>query len=169
VYVINFVEFVFQKMIKSLILVVFVTINESLSLTVLGPPCSFQWKKNATTVAGQLGSITATPIYLNLPIGIFIDLSDTLYVTDSKNSRIQKFLSGNTTGSTVSGGISSGSSSLNYPSDVTIDSKGNLYVADSDNNRVVMWRVNSSSGVIVAGDGKWENHTAKEIKHLTFA
>ena len=142
-------------MIKSLILVVFIIINKCLSIIVLGPPCTFQWNKTATTVAGQLGSTAATPIYLSFPIGIFLDSSNTLYVADTKNSRIQQFLSGNTTGSTVGGGAISGSNSLSSPSDVATDSKGNVYIADSSHHRVLMWDVSASSVVTVAGTGKW--------------
>ena len=45
----------------------------------------------------------STPSYLNYPSGIFMDSSDTLYVADSSNNRVQHFLFGNTIGTTLAG------------------------------------------------------------------
>ncbi len=85
-----------------------------------------------------------------------------MYVADAKNNRIQRFLLGNTTGTTVAGqsnGIAgSNSSFLNYPNYVSVDSNGNIYIADSNNDRVQLWYVNSSSGIMIAGNGKYERN-----------
>jgi sugar lactone lactonase YvrE len=104
-----------------------------------------------------LSATNATPNYLNFPIGIFIDSSDTLYVSDAKNNRIQQFSLGNTTGKTVAGqsngAVGTSASFLNYSNDVSVDANGNVYVADSYNNRIQLWPVNATSGITIAGNG----------------
>jgi sugar lactone lactonase YvrE len=121
----------------------------------IGP---LRWNTTATTVAGQLTATSATPNYLNFPIGIFIDSSDTLYVSDADNNRIQQFSLGNTTGRTAAGqsngAVGTSATFLHLPSDVAADSSGNVYVADSYNNRIQLWPANATSGITVAGTGK---------------
>ena len=56
-----------------------------------------------TTVAGQVGSSSATANYLDLPIGIWIDSSNIMYVADASHHRVQRFILGNSTGTTVAG------------------------------------------------------------------
>ncbi len=120
----------------------------------IGP---LRWNTTATTVAGQLSTTSATPNYLNFPIGIFIDSSNTLYVSDAKNNRIQQFSLGNTTGRTVAGqsngAVGTSASFLNYSNDVSVDANGSVYVADSYNNRIQLWPVNATSGITIAGNG----------------
>ncbi len=83
-----------------------------------------------------------------------------MYVADAKNNRIQRFLLGNTTGTTVAGQsngvVGSSASSLNYSNDVVVDLNDNVYIADSYNNRAQLWYVNSSSGITIAGNGEYE-------------
>lgn len=116
-----------------------------------------QWNTTGVTVAGSLIANGATPMYLNFPISIVIDASDTLYVADAKNNRIQKFFYGNKTGTTVAGQsngtVGTSAKFLNYPSDMTVDSDGNVYALDSYNSRVQFWAVNSTSGITIAGNG----------------
>ena len=116
-----------------------------------------RWNTTGITVAGSLAANSATPIYLNFPISIVIDSSDTLYVADAKNNRIQKFFYGNKTGTTVAGQsngtVGTSASFLNYPNDMAVDSNGNVYALDSYNNRAQFWSVNSTSGITVVGNG----------------
>ncbi len=101
---------------------------------------------------------TATPTCLNLPIGIWLDSSDTIYVADASNARIQRFVSGNLTGTTIAGNhnglAGSNASLLNYSNDAILDSSGNIYVVDTYNNRVQLWSANATAGVTIAGTGK---------------
>lgn len=95
---------------------------------------------------------------LGLTIGLLFDSPNTLYVSDSSQNRIQKFLLTNPNGQTVAG-LSSGVASsvaggLRYASDIALDSQGNLYVADSQNNRIQVWRVNATTGQTIFGNGK---------------
>lgn len=118
---------------------------------------TLQWNTTGITVAGTIFVTTATPTTLYLPIGIWLDSSDTLFVADASNNRIQRFVIGNTTGTTVCGsrnGIAgSNSTLLTYPNDITIDASGNIFVVDTNNHRVQLWRVNATEAVTIAGTG----------------
>ena len=117
-----------------------------------------RWNTTGITVAGKLNSSNATSDYLNTPTGIALDSFDSLYVADNLNQRIQKFSSGNTTGTTVcgqpNGTVGSTPSRLNSPYDVAVDSNGDMYVVDTNNNRVQLWRANASAGITIANNGK---------------
>ena len=94
-----------------------------------------------------------------------MDSSDTLYVADSSNNRVQHFLFGNTIGTTLAGqanGVAGPTATrLSVPSDVAIDLNDNAYVTEVNNNRIQLWRVNATFGITVAGNGKIlsKNHT----------
>ena len=126
-----------------------------------------RWNATGKTVAGSLSSSSATPLYLDFSISVMIDSSDSLYVADANNHRIQKFLYGNNTGRTVAGQANgtggSSASYLNYPNDMTVDSYGNVYAVDSNNNRVQFWSVNSTSGITVAGNGRYKRATLQML------
>ena len=118
------------------------------------------------TVAGGNGyGLGATQ--LNEPYGVAVDSAGNVFVADTFNHRVQRFVSGceNTatvkcTGVTVAGGNGYGSAAnqLNTPFGVAFDANGNLYVADSYNNRVqkfasgcVNTNTSTCAGVTVAG------------------
>jgi DNA-binding beta-propeller fold protein YncE len=93
-------------------------------------------------------------VSLNLPLGITVnETTDSLYVTDSRNHRVQKFDFNSIEGITVAGGITYGQnlSQLYLPSGIAIDSASNVYVADSGNHRIVQWLVGAQQGRIIAG------------------
>jgi sugar lactone lactonase YvrE len=86
---------------------------------------------------------------------LYIDGNDNLYICDSGNNRIQKWLQGAANGTTVCGS-SSGSSGttstlLDNPMDLTFDNNGYMYVVDYGNNRVQRFAPNSTNGTTVAG------------------
>ncbi len=93
----------------------------------------------------------------NSPQGICFDVNNAsiLYVADSANNRIQRWIVGGTTGTTVAGGNSAGPAlnQLNSPRAVISDSNGNLYISDTNNHRIVMWSSGASVGTVVAGTG----------------
>jgi sugar lactone lactonase YvrE len=95
------------------------------------------------------------------PNGIFVDSSGNIFVTDTGNSRIQKFdSSGNFLMQIGQYGNADGT--FQAPRSVGVDSSGNIYVADSNNYRVQKF---DSSGNFVlkfgsygSGDGQFASH-----------
>ncbi|CAF3999919.1 unnamed protein product [Rotaria sordida] len=111
---------------------------------------------NTLQLAVGTGISGSNNVSLNLPLGITIDeTTGSLYVTDSRNHRVQKFNLNSIQGITVAGGTSHGQNlfHLNLPSSVAIDPHGNVYIADSGNHRIVQWLVNAHQGRIIAGTG----------------
>ncbi|CAF4102981.1 unnamed protein product, partial [Adineta steineri] len=81
---------------------------------------------------------------LSNPRGIFVDTNLNLYVADCGNDRVQLFLSGQVTATTVAGSTATGTISLDCPSDVALDFEdvaldggGYLFIVDSNNNRII--------------------------------
>ena len=63
------------------------------------------WRVNATTVTGSsIGLAGSTASLLYYPKDVFVDNRGAVYVSDSSNYRVQKWLPGATNGSTVAGG-----------------------------------------------------------------
>ena len=94
----------------------------------------------------------------NYPIGLELDSSGNLYVTDTGNHKIRIIYS-NGTVSTYAGTGARGSldgpalnATFNYPRGLELDSSGNLYVADASNNKI---RIIYSNGTVstFAGTG----------------
>lgn len=86
---------------------------------------------------------------LNQPRGIFVDIALNLYVADSGNNRIQKFASGQLTGTEVSLTGLTSPATLSQPSGVVLDGENYLFIVDSGNNRIV--RETSTGFVCAAG------------------
>lgn len=121
----------------------------------------------ASRVYGQGGSfITNTTgtsaTALNLPIGLALDSSGNLYVSDSGNNRVLYFPAGTTTATRVYGQGGSGTNftassatvsatGLSGPAGLALDSSGNLYVADYNNSRVLFFPSGSVTATRVYG------------------
>jgi uncharacterized protein (TIGR03437 family) len=104
---------------------------------------------------GQL----ATSATLNGPVGVQVDASGNLYISDQQNNVIRKVTNGVI--STFAGNGSFGfagdggkavDAEFAYPASIGLDAAGNLYIPDINNNRI---RVVFTDGLIetVAGDG----------------
>ena len=93
-----------------------------------------------------------------MPFGLAFDSSDSLYIVDISNNRVQKWLPGASNGTTVAGQESGAGGSnadfLNTPCGVVLDSSRNMYIADLSNARVQMWSNGATNGTTVAGTGK---------------
>lgn len=89
-----------------------------------------------------------------------------MYVCDTGNHRILKYVNGSTNGITIAGIDSSAGSALNQlnnPRSFAFDeNNGYMYIADCDNDRIMRYFMNSISGVngvIVAGGTKGNTNT----------
>ncbi|CAF3411413.1 unnamed protein product [Rotaria socialis] len=72
------------------------------------------------------------------PNGLFVDALGTLYVAESKNDRVMRWVQGAKQGTLIVGGNGrgAGANQLNSPLGLSFDRHGNLYVAEYGNNRV---------------------------------
>ncbi|CAF4076790.1 unnamed protein product [Rotaria sordida] len=120
--------------------------------------CSLQWNSIGTTVAGDAnGAAGVTQNRLRLPNDVSLDSSNTLYIADSGNNRIQKWLAGANIGATVAGQANgtegTAANQLNDPQGVVVDSSGNVYVAENSNNRVQFWPPAAAQGKSIVSTG----------------
>lgn len=101
--------------------------------------------------AGNIDGV-GTNAEFSAPIGIAIDQSDNLFVSDFNNNRIRKITQSFSTSTFAGNGISS---VLNAPYCSVFDTLGNLYVSESGNNRISKITPNGSistfAGSSVAG------------------
>jgi DNA-binding beta-propeller fold protein YncE len=92
---------------------------------------------------------------MNQVYSLTFDSSNALYITDYGNNRIQKWIIGASSGSTMAGQASgtSGASStaLSQPVGIVLDSSNNMYFSDRGNARVMFWANGASSGSVIAG------------------
>ena len=101
-----------------------------------------RWVLGATSwtlIAGVTGSSGSTSTMLSSPIGVTLDYMGNMYVVDSGNHRIQLFLAGHSSGTTIAGvtGVSGNASDLlNSPFWTILDDQLNLFVTDTNNNRI---------------------------------
>jgi sugar lactone lactonase YvrE len=85
-----------------------------------------------------------------LPSGIAVDATATnLYVADTNDNRIMKFLTTGTLSGTF-GSFGSGNGQFNFPKGVSVDVSSNVYVADTLNHRVQKF---NSSGAFISTFG----------------
>lgn len=105
----------------------------------------------------------------NLPMGIYIDVNNKsiIYVADSANNRIQKWVIGGSTGTTVAGGnsVGTGLNQLSNPRAVISDSNGVLYISDTNNHRIMMWTSGATSGTVLAGTSGTAGSTATMLDY----
>lgn len=116
---------------------------------------TLRWNQTGITIAGVSGNSGVTSNRLKSPEGLSIDWSNTLYIADQENNRIQKYLKGALFGETVAGNAS-GIPGIEYntlrsPGDLKVDLNGDIYVADSMNHRIQLWKRGSLNGITIAG------------------
>ncbi|CAF4225714.1 unnamed protein product [Adineta steineri] len=134
----------------------------------------YVWKlsknaENAEVVAGVYESTGSDSIKLNSPQDVYIDQYGNMYVLDTNNHRVQKFINGAKQAITIAGVTGSGGCSLKqlqYPRGFAFDPTDTfMYVADRSCDRVVRFSTNSTSGtdgVIIAG-GQITDNTNKAL------
>jgi len=105
---------------------------------------------------------------LNTPFYIFIDEDHSVYVSDSENHRVMKWMKGAKEGIVVAGGQDQGNSlrQLSLPYGIIVDQLGSVYVANYYNNRVIRWLKGADEGMIVVG-GNGNGHQPNQFNSLT--
>lgn len=109
-----------------------------------------------TTVAGLTLAAGSLPSQLNGPTSIFVDFTGNIYISDSLNYRVQKWVPGQLNGTTVAGGqgIGSALNKLGVSYGVSVDPQSNIYISDYTYHRVVFWTAgNTTIGRLVCIDG----------------
>ncbi|CAF3099447.1 unnamed protein product [Rotaria socialis] len=112
--------------------------------------------QSITTVAG-----TDTPgsaldqLVLDGQPGLYVDSNSTLYIADTGNHRVIKYLWNSTSGVVVAGGNGQGPepNQLNGPYGIYIDEIheiGAIYICDTFNHRIQKWMEGASAGITVA-------------------
>jgi DNA-binding beta-propeller fold protein YncE len=117
--------------------------TNSLFIANFGSHTIVRWRLGAsswTLVVGDINGLPGrTPSALNAPTDFMLDVMGNMYVAEYANYRVQFFLAGESSGSTiagVTGVLGSNSSLISSPHSVALDSQLNLYVADCYNQRV---------------------------------
>ncbi|CAF0903613.1 unnamed protein product [Adineta steineri] len=120
--------------------------------------------ENATIVAGIYESAGSDSVKLHYPEDVYVDRYGSIYVVDTNNHRIQKFINGTIHAKTIAGLTGSAGYSLNqlnYPRGFAFDPTDTfMYIADRGCHRVVRFSTNSISGtdgILVAGTGRPDN------------
>ncbi|CAF4136643.1 unnamed protein product [Rotaria sp. Silwood2] len=110
-----------------------------------------KWNKNSQegiTVAGSKDGISGhDDSKLASPFYVWVDEeSETVYIADNENNRIQRWLPNELIGTTIAGGTDifitgrgNANNQLSLPNSLTFDNLGNLYVCDGNNHRIQMF------------------------------
>jgi hypothetical protein len=95
----------------------------------------------ATTVAGFTLAGGTGYSELNDPTSIFVLSNGTMYIADSANYRVQKWLPDQPVGFTVAGGRGNGATfdKVGLVNSIFVTEQGNIYVSETSNNRVTLW------------------------------
>jgi sugar lactone lactonase YvrE len=106
-----------------------------------------KWMKDAKEgiiVAGGQGQGNSLKQLSSTPRGIIVDHLGNVYVADSGNDRVMRWLKGAEEGTIIVGGNGRGeqSNQLLYPADLSFDQQNNLYVLDHGNHRVQKFDIN---------------------------
>lgn len=106
----------------------------------------------AVTVAGYTTTGGNSNSELDNPTAIFIVSNTDMYIYDSGNFRIQKWIVGQPLGFTVAGDGTSSMSlqSISLGYGLYVDTYMNIYVSEYNNHRVSMWTNGSVTGVLVS-------------------
>ena len=99
---------------------------------------------NITTYVGGTGGTLGTAGRLNAPNGLWLDASGALYIVDSNNARVAKYVAPSTfsnfAGTEIPGFAGDGgqakSAQFNKPVGIAVDAAGNIYLTDTNNSRI---------------------------------
>ncbi|MBD2701864.1 hypothetical protein IC229_14535 [Spirosoma sp. BT702] len=114
------------------------------------------------TVAGGNGTGQAAN-KLDSPTNVFVIGAGDIYIADNRNGRIQKWIAGASSGTTVAGGNLGG---MPFPEDLFVTESGAIYVTDYNNQSISKWISGTTSRTIVAG-GNGQGPDANRLSNPT--
>ena len=99
---------------------------------------------NINTYVGGTGGTLGTANKLSAPNGLWLDASGALYIVDSNNARVAKYVAPSTfsnfAGTEIPGFAGDGgqakSAQFNKPVGIAVDAAGNIYLTDTNNSRI---------------------------------
>ncbi|CAF1532872.1 unnamed protein product [Adineta ricciae] len=94
---------------------------------------------------------------LNSPSYMFVDKDQSIYISDSSNHRVMKWLKDAREGIIVAGGNGEGNNlnQLNGPQELFVDEFNQTYVVDCWNHRIMRWNEGDREGeILVGGNGR---------------
>ena len=126
-------------------------------------------ERDGTVIAGGNG-LGDRLDQLNYPTYLFVDDDHTLYISDSENHRVMKWMKDAKEGIVVAGGNRQENqmTQLSNPGGVTVDQFGHIYVADCWNHRVMRWCKGANEGVIIV-DSKDLGYPVLNTRCLDFS
>ena len=107
---------------------------------------------SAVTLAGFSTSGGSGYSELNSPAAIYVTLNATLFILDSLNYRVMKYLPGQPLGFAVAGNRGTGTTldKIGTSYAIDLDDQWNIYISEYSNHRVTMWfNGNTTAGIIV--------------------
>jgi sugar lactone lactonase YvrE len=114
-------------------------------------------ESEGTVVAGDNGSEIIDADQLSNLRYLFVDRDHSVYVSESGNHRVMKWVEDAKQGIVVAGGQGEGNglAQLSIPSGVVVDQLGTVYLSDGGNHRIMRWVKGATQGsVIVGGNGR---------------
>ena len=134
--------------------------------TVAGGNSAFGWTQNSSTALNELWR----------PEGIYVDENQDIYIADTWNNRVVKWVAGAIEGVVVAGGNgeSLNNNALYRPTGIHVDASGNIYIADQAHHRVMKWAPDATEGTIVAGSSSGSGDATNQLNepydvHLDFS
>ncbi|CAF1400597.1 unnamed protein product [Rotaria sp. Silwood1] len=107
-----------------------------------------------TTVAGAGGNGAGNNQFRR-PFGIARNANTrTLYISDSLNHRVMRYLAGAAVGAVIAGGAGAGNANnqLNFPTGIYFDQTSNsLIIANRNNHNIVRWVIGAATRTVLAG------------------
>jgi hypothetical protein len=115
----------------------FIDINDTFYCAIYTHHQVIKWPVNSgsytSTIIIGTGSSGSASNMLNTPYSVFVDNDFNVFVADYGNNRIQKFLSGQSNGTTVA----SAPFTLNGPTGIVLDGNGYLFIVEKYNYRII--------------------------------
>ncbi len=112
-----------------------------------------RWNKRVVRWPRRSGTSGETMISNISCMGLTMDESGSLYVTDEVKHEVRRYRTEESQGTVVAGGNGRGNrlDQLSSPTHVVVDRDHSVYVSDYNNHRVMKWVEGAKQGIVVAG------------------